>query len=164
MRPRDTVEMQGFELVAIFVATSDSQNFFLGPFGAPKEPSGMGNSPRDPWVTASPSAIQIVCIFAKDSEQKSLRGLQVCSDSGRRISPCKNAGNLACGPRRGTLGPPSDDLEAENSFPKKPLNLEAFCFDFSALIDVVTRHRKYVTNLIGEPLRSNLCFSDVWQK
>ena len=30
MRPRDTVEMQGFELVAIFVATSDLQNFFLG--------------------------------------------------------------------------------------------------------------------------------------
>ena len=28
MRPRDTVEMQGFELEAIFVATSDLQNFF----------------------------------------------------------------------------------------------------------------------------------------
>ena len=28
MKPRDTVEMQGFELVAIFVATSDLQNIF----------------------------------------------------------------------------------------------------------------------------------------
>ena len=28
MRPRDTVEMQGFELVAILVATSDLLNFF----------------------------------------------------------------------------------------------------------------------------------------
>ena len=30
IRPRDTVEMQGFELVAIFVATSDLQNIFQG--------------------------------------------------------------------------------------------------------------------------------------
>ena len=34
MRPRDTVEMQGFELVAIFVATSDLPNFFQGPLRA----------------------------------------------------------------------------------------------------------------------------------
>ena len=80
------------------------------------------------------------------------------------MSPFKNAGNLACGPRRGTLGPPSGDLEAENSFSKKPLNLELFLVDFSAFIDVVTRHRKYAANLLGEPLRSTLCFSDVWQK
>ena len=75
MRPRDTVEMQGFELVAILVATSDLQNFFLGPLRAPKEPSGMENSLRDPWVTQSPSARQIVSIFAMDYEQKCLRGL-----------------------------------------------------------------------------------------
>ena len=74
-RPRDTVEMQGFELVAIFVATSDLQNFFQGPLRAPKEPSGMENWRRDPWETPSPSARQIVCIVAKDSEQKCLRGL-----------------------------------------------------------------------------------------
>ena len=72
MRPRDTVEMQGFELVAILVATSDLQNLFLGPLRAPKEPSGMENWPRDPWETPSPSARQIVCIFTKDSEQKCL--------------------------------------------------------------------------------------------
>ena len=46
--------------------------------------------------------------------------------------PCKNAAILACGHRRGTLGRPSGDLEAENSFSKKPLNLtttfgELFC-------------------------------------
>ena len=75
MRPRDTVEMQGFELVAILVATSDLQNFFLGPLRAPKEPSGKENWPRDPWVTASPSARQIVCIFTLEYEQKCLRGL-----------------------------------------------------------------------------------------
>ena len=75
MRPRDTVEMQGFELVAILVATSELQNFFLGPLRAPKEPSGMENSLRDPWVTQSPSARQIVSIFAMDYEQKCLRGL-----------------------------------------------------------------------------------------
>ena len=75
MRPRDTVEMQGFELVAIFVATSNLQNIFQGPLRAPKEPSGMENGLRDPWVTPSPSARQIVCIFAMDYEQKCLRGL-----------------------------------------------------------------------------------------
>ena len=75
MRPRDTVEMQGFELVAILVATSELQNFFLGPLRAPKEPSGMENWLRNPWETPSPSARQIVCIFAMDYEQKCLRGL-----------------------------------------------------------------------------------------
>ena len=164
MRPRDTVEMQGFELVAILVATSDLQNFFLGPLRAPKEPSGMENWPRYPWETPSPSARQIVCMFAKDSGQKCLRGPYICSDSGRRIWPCKNAGNLACGHRRGTLGRPSDELEAENSFSKKPLNLTTTFWIFSALIGVVTRHRKYATNRVGEPLRSTLCFSDFWQK
>ena len=72
MRPRDTVEMKGFELVAIFVATSDLQNIFQGPLRAPKEPSGMENWSRDPWVTASPPSRQIVCIFTRDSEQKCL--------------------------------------------------------------------------------------------
>ena len=75
MRPRDTVEMQGFELVAILVATSDLQNFFRWPLRAPKEPSGMENCLRNPWETPSPSARQIVCIFAMDYEQKCLRGL-----------------------------------------------------------------------------------------
>ena len=63
MRPRDTVEMQGFELVAILVATSDLQNFFLGPLRAPKEPSGPHVGLRNPWETASPSARQIDCNF-----------------------------------------------------------------------------------------------------
>ena len=75
MRPRDTVEMQGFELVAIFVATSDVQNIFQGPLRAPQEPSGMENWRRDPWVTPSPSARQIVCTCARDPGQKCLRGV-----------------------------------------------------------------------------------------
>ena len=75
MRPRDTVEMQGFELVAILGATSDLQNFFLGPLRAPKEPSGPRVGLRNPWETVSPSAGQIDCIFAMDYEQKCLRGL-----------------------------------------------------------------------------------------
>ena len=75
MRPRDTVEMQGFELVAILVATSDLQNFFLRPLRAPKEPSGPHVGLWNPWESASPSARQIDCIFAMDYEQKSPRGL-----------------------------------------------------------------------------------------
>ena len=72
MRQRDTVEMQGFELEAIFVATSDLQNIFQGPLRTPQEPSGMENWSRDPWVTASPPARQIVPIFTRDSGQKCL--------------------------------------------------------------------------------------------
>ena len=78
MRPRDTVEMQGFEREAIFVATSDLQNIFQGPLRAPQEPSGMENGlreKRNPWETPSPSARQIDCIFAMGYEQKCLRGL-----------------------------------------------------------------------------------------
>ena len=75
MRARDTVEMQGFELVAILVPTSDLLKLFWGPLRTPKEPSGMGKWKSDPWVTPSPSARQIVCIFARDYEQKCLRGL-----------------------------------------------------------------------------------------
>ena len=52
MRPRETVEMQGFELVAILVATSDLQNFFLGRLRAPKEPCGPHVGLRNPWETA----------------------------------------------------------------------------------------------------------------
>ena len=74
-RPRDTVEMQGFELVAILVATSDLLKLFWGPLRAPTEPSGMENGLRNPWETPAPSARQIDCIFAMDYEQKCLRGL-----------------------------------------------------------------------------------------
>ena len=73
MRPRDTVEMQGFELAATLVATSDVLNLFWVPLRAPKEPSGMENWLRDPWETPSPSARQIDCIFAMDYEQKCQR-------------------------------------------------------------------------------------------
>ena len=75
MGPRGTVEMQGFELVAILVATSDLLSLFWGALRAPKEPSGMENWLRNPWETPSASARQIDCIFAIDYEQKCLRGL-----------------------------------------------------------------------------------------
>ena len=87
--------------------------------------------------------------------------LQICSDSGLRISPCKNGYNLACGPRGGTLGTPS---EQKTAFQKILSTSKAFFLDLFALDDVVTKHRKYGANLLGEPLRSNLCFSDVEQK
>ena len=43
MRPRDTVEMQGFELVAIYVATADLPNFFQEALRALQEASGKEN-------------------------------------------------------------------------------------------------------------------------
>ena len=42
MRSRDTVKMQGFELAATLVATSDFQNFFWGPWRAPGDPPRKG--------------------------------------------------------------------------------------------------------------------------
>ena len=39
---RDTVKMEGFELAATLVATSDFQNFFWGPWRAPGDPPGRG--------------------------------------------------------------------------------------------------------------------------
>lgn len=56
MRSRGTVKMQGFELAATLVATSDVQNFFWGPRRAPQGPSGMDKWLRNPWETPSPSA------------------------------------------------------------------------------------------------------------
>ena len=160
MRPRDTVEMQGFELEAIFVATSDLQNIFLGPLRAPQEPSGMENWSRDPWVTPSPPSRQIVPIFTRDSGQKCL-------------GHCKYAAILACEfhPVKmdtiwpaALVGAPSGHHRSRKQLFKKASQLRRLFFDFFALDDVVTKHRKYEANLLGEPLRSNLCFSDVEQK
>ena len=123
---RDTVKMEGFELAATLVATSDFQNFFWWPRLAPGDPSGMEKWLRDPWETPSPSAKQIDCIFAMDYEQKCLRGVLKCSQSARRMGPCKNGVILACGHRRGTLGRPSDDLEASNSFFFEAFEIESF--------------------------------------
>ena len=75
MRSRDTVKMQGFELAATLVPPSDFQKLFGGPRRAPLGPSGKENWLRNPWVTPSPPAEQIDCIFARDYEQKCLRGL-----------------------------------------------------------------------------------------
>ena len=40
--------------------------------------------------------------------------------------PLENAGNLACCPRLGTFGPPSDDLDASKHFFKKAFQLRTF--------------------------------------
>ena len=116
MCSRGTVKMAGFELVATSVATSDFQNFFWGALRAPQDPSGMEKWLRNPWETPSPSAKQIDSIFAMDYGQKCLRGMLNCSESSRRTGPCKNEVIRACGHRRGTLGRPSDDLDASNTF------------------------------------------------
>ena len=82
---------------------------------------------------------------------------------------CKYAGNLAVafGPVKlqrswpaAIDGPPSGDLRTtskqKTTFQKNLSTWKAFFWNFSALNDVVTRHRKYAANLLGEPLRSNL--------
>ena len=65
---RDTVKMEGFELAATSVATSDFQNFFWGPRWAPGDPPKRGKR-----SVLSPSlrgrlAEQDPFIFARDYE------------------------------------------------------------------------------------------------
>ena len=43
MRSRDTVKMEGLELVATLVPPSDFQNFFGGALWAPGDPDKRGN-------------------------------------------------------------------------------------------------------------------------
>ena len=106
MRPRDTVNMQSIELVAIFVAPCDFQNFFGGPLRAPQDPPGRGKSSvHAPSVDRS-SSKQIDCIFAMDYGALGPPTLQICSQSARRTGPRKYAVNRARGPLRGTLGRP----------------------------------------------------------
>ena len=66
-RPRDTVEMQRFELLAILVATSDLLKLFWGPRRAPGDSPGRGKrSVFSPSLCAR-VAKQNVCIFTMDS-------------------------------------------------------------------------------------------------
>ena len=72
MRPRDTVEMQGFQLVAVLVATSDLQNFFPVALASTKGALWTSCRAAESLGNGAPSARQIVFIFVMDSEQKCL--------------------------------------------------------------------------------------------
>ena len=164
MRRRHTVEMQRFELVAILVATSDLLKLFWGPLRAPKEPSGMENWSRDPWVTASPPSRQIAFIFTRNSGQKCLGHCKYAAIMAVEFHPVKMESIWPAALVGALSGHPRTTSKQKTAFQKSLSTSKAFFGDFSALNDVVTRHRKYAANLLGEPLRSNLCFSDFWQK
>ena len=162
--PRDTVEMQGFELVAIFVATSDLQNIFQEPLRAPQEPSGMENWSRDPWVTPSPPSRQIVSIFTGDSGQKCLGHYKYAAILAVAFHPVKMESIWPAALVEAPSGHHRTTSKQKTAFQKSLSTSKAFFLDFFALNDVVTRHRKYGANLLREPLRSNLWFLDCWQK
>ena len=158
MRPRDTVEMQGFELEAIFVATSDLQNIFQGPLRAPQEPSGMENWSRDPWVTPSPPSRQIVPIFTGDSGQKCLGHCKYAAILAVEFHPVKMESIWPAA----LVGAPSGHHRSRKQLFKKASQLRRLFF----LLFCPQRrgHETPGANLLGEPLRSNLCFSDFEQK
>ena len=56
------------------------------------------------------------CIFSRPNATARLIAYLQYTQAVLLISPCKNAVNLACGHRRGALGPPSADLEASIFF------------------------------------------------
>ena len=142
------------------MATSDLQNIFQGPLRTPQEPSGMENWSRDPWVTPCPPSRQIVPIFAGDSGQKCLGHCKYAAILAVAFHLVKMDTIWPAALPRATRGRP----RSRKQLFKKAFQLRRVFFDFSALDGVVTIHRKYEANLLGEPLRSNLCFSDFWQK
>ena len=128
MRPRDTVEMQGFELVAILVATSDLLKLFWGPLRAPKEPSGMENWSRDPWVTPSPPARQIVSIFTNDSGQKCLGLCKYAAILAVEFHPVKMESIWPAALPRATRGRPRSRKQLFKKAPQlRRLFLKLFC-------------------------------------
>ena len=96
MRPRDTVNIRGFCLVATLVAPSDFQNFFGGPLLAPGDPQGRGSSQS--------FAKQNRCIFIRGCGALGPPTQLICSQSGRRTGHCKYAMILACGHLGASLG------------------------------------------------------------
>ena len=87
MRSRDTVEMQGFELAATLVATSDFQNFFWGPRRAPGDPPGRGKRSVFAPSLCARLPEEDPCIFTRDYDAPRPPTLQKCRDSGRRTGP-----------------------------------------------------------------------------
>ena len=64
--------MQGFELAATLVATSDFQNFFWGPLRAPGDPPGKGKRSVFAPSLGARLAEQDPFIFALDYDAPSL--------------------------------------------------------------------------------------------
>ena len=130
--------MQGFELVAILVATSDLQNFFLGPLRAPKEPSGKENWPRNPWETArrpqDRSSAFLQGILSKsacvDCKYAAILAVEFHPVKMESIWPAALVGAPS--------GHPRTTSKQKTAFQKSLSTLKAFLGNFSALIDVVT--------------------------
>ena len=122
MRSRDTVEMKGFELVAILVAPCDFQNFLWGAPRAPLDLPGRGKIPCTLLrSTARP----------RNRSTAFLQGIM----APWALPPCKNAINLpvARGPANmqsiglaALDGSPSGDLEALKKFFKEASQLRSF--------------------------------------
>ena len=129
-RPRGTVEMQGFELVAILVGSSALQNFSRGPCEDPRSPqdlmSGCGilgkrhRRPQDrstaflQWIMN-----KTACVECQNSINLAVaRDLVKFSDSSLRPST---------GHPRATLGRPRC---FKTLFSKRPSKLNAFLVEF----------------------------------
>ena len=139
MWSRDTVEMQGFELAATLVATSDFQNLFWGPRRAPGDPPGKGNSPS----SLLPSALESRNRIPEFLKRSMLP---------RGLIPNRNAAirAVARGPKKmqgfwpaAILEPPSADVESENRFFKQASQLKSLLLRVCGPVDVVTRHDKH---------------------
>ena len=109
--PRDTVEMQGIELVAIFSLLSSLFSLFSAP-------SSLLSSALDSR-NRIPAFLQGIM---------SPRGLLYCKHdailaSQKTLRKCRESGLL---PSTGHFGPPADDLDASKHFFKKAFQLRTF--------------------------------------
>ena len=112
MRSRDTVKMQGFELAATLVPPSDVQNFFWGASAGPKGPPRKGQTLRLRSFPLGSSRGTISLHFYKGlclPEASYPLTMQRFGPSHGTLSKMQGFWPAAL------LGPPSADLESENS-------------------------------------------------
>ena len=131
---------------------------------APKEPSGKENWLRDPWVTASPSARQIVCILQR------ILSKSACVDSkyaailavAFRPIKCRQSGlRPSSGHPRATLGRPRSRKQLfKKASQLRRLFFGTFLPSTTWSRDTVNMQRICLASLF----EATSAFSDFWQK
>ena len=98
--------MEGFELAATLVATSDFQNFFWGPWRAPGDPPGRGKRSVFAPSLGARLAAQDPLIFTRDYAAPGLLHCKYVAIRAVARDPSENEVIRADGHLGGTVGRP----------------------------------------------------------
>ena len=120
--PRGTVNMQSIELVAILVATSDLQNFLWSPCEHPRSLEEAEKVPCRPLRARARPQNRTTAYLQWILWPRGLLHRKYAVV--RAVA--RDTVNMQSNGLASIYGAPSDDLESENCFSKKLLNLEAF--------------------------------------